>query len=314
MTADEPAGGTVGASDTADVDVIAPAIGVAKSPATQQVIVNGTATFGISVTNLGDSELIDVIVSDPLAPDCDATFASLAVGETQSYSCTLSPVTAGFTNTVTVSADDLSGQAVSATDTAEVTVVAGALDIQKSPNLQTIFENGTATFDITVTNGGSIDLFNVVVTDPSAPDCDNVIGTLTASSSVSLQLHVVAGPGRLHEYGHRDGRRRSRQRAERHRQCCRRRDRAGDLRLEDARCANGGRRRHGDVHDRGHQRRRRRPHRRRSSPTRWSRLRQHDRDRSRWARRSGTAARCRRSLPTSPTRSTSSPTSPAAAP
>ena len=191
-TADEPAGGTVGDTDDAVVDVIAPAISISKGPVAQQVIVNGTATFTIAVANAGDSPLSDVVVNDPLAPDCDRTIAALAVGESVTYSCTLAGVAAGFTNTADVTADDLSGQAVTDSDSAAVTTVTGAIEIQKTPDLQAILSGDTATFGITVTNSGPIDLFDVTVSDPAAPDCDALIGTLVAGGSTTASCTSAA--------------------------------------------------------------------------------------------------------------------------
>jgi uncharacterized repeat protein (TIGR01451 family) len=44
---------------------------------------------------------------------------------------------------------------------------------------------GNANFTITVTNTGIVDLNNVNVSDPLVPDCDNVIGALAISATVS---------------------------------------------------------------------------------------------------------------------------------
>lgn len=171
-------------SDTAEVTVIDPAVAIDKSPATQTVLAGQTATFTIRVTNTGDSTLTNVTVSDPAAPDCDRTFASLASGLFEEYTCTLGSVTAGFTNVATVSADDLSGRPVSATSPdAVVDVPAPVVDLQKSPNLQQVPVGGTATFTITVTNAGTIDLFDVMITDALAPDCDATFTTIAAGAS-----------------------------------------------------------------------------------------------------------------------------------
>lgn len=51
--------------------------------------------FDIKVENIGDVPLSNVAVSDPLAADCDATIGNLAVGATQTYTCTATiPVSA----------------------------------------------------------------------------------------------------------------------------------------------------------------------------------------------------------------------------
>ena len=54
VTGNDPLGHPVTDSDTADVDVIAPAISIAKSPDGQTVAVGATVTFTIEVTNTGD--------------------------------------------------------------------------------------------------------------------------------------------------------------------------------------------------------------------------------------------------------------------
>ncbi len=193
VVADAADGGQVTASDSADVEVISPAIGVTKDPALQNILAGQDATFTITINNLGDSELTNVVVSDLAAPDCDATFASLPVAGSETVTCSVAGVTADFTNTVDVTADDLSGQQVTDTDTAEVVVVSGAIDIQKTPNLQVIPAGTTATFDITVLNAGPVDLFNVTVTDSSAPDCDSTLASLPigATSTYSCTLSPV---------------------------------------------------------------------------------------------------------------------------
>ncbi len=64
----------------------------------------GSAMFRIAVTNTGNVTLTDVVVNDPIAPGCDATRPSLAVGETWLVTCTLSDITEAFVNTASVEA------------------------------------------------------------------------------------------------------------------------------------------------------------------------------------------------------------------
>ena len=99
VSGDDPLGNPVSDSDTADVDVINPAIDIQKTPDTQQALAGDTVTFDITVTNTGDVDLTDVAVTDAVAPDCDATIGSLAAGASTSYSCTMTAGADDFTNT-----------------------------------------------------------------------------------------------------------------------------------------------------------------------------------------------------------------------
>ena len=53
VTGDDSSGTQISDSDTEPVDVISPELLVSKTPNDQTVIVNGTATFTITVTNTG---------------------------------------------------------------------------------------------------------------------------------------------------------------------------------------------------------------------------------------------------------------------
>jgi uncharacterized repeat protein (TIGR01451 family) len=195
VTGDDPLGDPVTDSDTADVDVIDPTVDIQKTPDLQTVLGGDDVTFTIRVENTGDVVLTDVTVTDTLAPDCDATSASLAASAVETYSCTLTAVTGDFTNTVSVVGDHPAGGTVSDSDTADVDVVGPAISIEKNPDTQQVLSGGTATFDITVTNTGDVDLVNVVVSDPLAPACDNPIGALAvgASTTYSCDLSGIAG-------------------------------------------------------------------------------------------------------------------------
>ena len=192
-TGDDPLGNPVTDSDTADVDVINPAITIAKTPDSQQALAGDTVTFDITVTNTGDVDLTDVTVTDAVAPDCDATFAALALGASESYSCSMVAGADDFTNTASVTGDDPLGNPVTDSDTADVDVINPAIEIQKTPDTQQALAGDTVTFDITVTNTGDVDLSNVAVSDAVAPDCDATIGTLAAGASSNYSCSMVAG-------------------------------------------------------------------------------------------------------------------------
>jgi uncharacterized repeat protein (TIGR01451 family) len=64
-----------------------PEIAIEKSVETQGEP-GGDVVFRITVTNTGNVELTNVVVSDQLAPQCGKTIGSLPAGEEESYTCT----------------------------------------------------------------------------------------------------------------------------------------------------------------------------------------------------------------------------------
>ncbi len=195
-TADSP-GGPVTASDPSNYlgePPAAPAIAIQKTPDTQTVTSGSTVTFSITVTITGNVALINVAVTDPLAPGCDAAIGDLAVGASTSYDCTVSNVTAGFTNVATVTGEGPGGQPVTDDDDAVVEVTAApapGVEIQKTPDSQTATPGATVTFSITVTNTGNVALTDVAVSDPLAPGCNRTIGDLAVGASTSYDCTVA---------------------------------------------------------------------------------------------------------------------------
>jgi uncharacterized repeat protein (TIGR01451 family) len=104
----------------------APGISIVKNPKGQTVGIGGTATFTITVTNIGNTVLTDVHVDDPLTTNCNRTkanipaFASMAPGATVTYSCTKPNVRASFDNVATAIGTPPAGPNVTASDTAPV--------------------------------------------------------------------------------------------------------------------------------------------------------------------------------------------------
>ncbi len=89
--------------DPHDEPVEDPAIEVDKSP--DGVVDSGQDfTFTIKVTNTGNVDLVSVVVSDVLAPDCDKNIGNLAVGAMTSYTCTVTDIQGLFTNVAEVEA------------------------------------------------------------------------------------------------------------------------------------------------------------------------------------------------------------------
>ncbi len=118
----DPFGNTVNASDNGAVDVINPVIDIQMTPDLQMVPSAGDALFHIMVTNVGDVNLVNVTVSDPLVPACDNSIGALAVGATIAYDCTATGVVEDFTNVATANGQDSDGHPVSDSDDGVVDV------------------------------------------------------------------------------------------------------------------------------------------------------------------------------------------------
>lgn len=87
-----------------------------------------TIHYGVTVTNTGDIPVVDLEVSDPVAPDCAATAAVLGPGDDLAIDCerVATPADLGtLTNTVSVTADRL--DAVTDSVDVEVTIPPSAL-------------------------------------------------------------------------------------------------------------------------------------------------------------------------------------------
>ena len=191
---------------------VATTTGVCPGVETRQVQGGETVRYCYVVTNAGDAPLYDLTVLDdhatPSVPgddfavtltsglsdqDEDGFADDLAAGGTASgfYDLTLAAglATGTYTNTATARGEVavyLGSEALTDTDTASVTVVAApAIDIQKTPDAQTVVHGQTATFTIVVTNTGNVPLTAVTVTDPLAPGCAASIGALAVGGTSS---------------------------------------------------------------------------------------------------------------------------------
>src|SRR5207247_3973805 len=92
---------------------------------------------------------------------------------------------AGNYNNIGTTSGTYGGTTVTAADPSSYFGANPAIDIQKTPDSQTVVYGQTANFTIVVTNTGNVPLTNVNVSDPLALNCAAAIGPLVVGGSVT---------------------------------------------------------------------------------------------------------------------------------
>jgi uncharacterized repeat protein (TIGR01451 family) len=190
------------AEASCSTDVLHPAIQIVKDgPAL--VHVGDTITYTFEVTNPGELELFDVVLSDPI---CDAgtilpgadVDSSLAVGEVWHFTCTHLVTDTDpdpLPNTATVTGDTSEGEGgeqVSDTDDHLVDIIHPGISIVKTVDEEVVPIGTTVTFTYVITNTGDTTLYNVSVDDDILGHVGD-IAVLEAGASVTLTKDFVVG-------------------------------------------------------------------------------------------------------------------------
>ena len=149
------AGTTVTDQASASEIVINPSIKITKTAGSQFVLLNGTVTFTLTVTNTGDSPLSNVAVSDAQCTNAIAPIGNLASGASSGpIACSVPANTTGpLTNTASTSGTSQAGTTVSDQASATVTVINPSIKIAKTADSAYV-AGLISTFTITVTNTG----------------------------------------------------------------------------------------------------------------------------------------------------------------
>ena len=186
-------------SDDAVVDVIAPALTLAKSVDKATVIAPATVTWTITVENTGDVALTNVTVADPNAPGCATVIGTLAAHTAATPITCTATITQATTNTATVTGIDPLGRTIDpGPKSATVNVIAPGLSVVKSVDTGIARSGDTVTWTIVVTNTGNVDLTNVAVSDAVEPTCNTTIGTLAANTTATpITCTTVVGANDL---------------------------------------------------------------------------------------------------------------------
>ena len=153
-----------------------------------QIVSTGDdAIFTITVSNTGDEDLCNVIVTDANGAACEATYTDnggiLVIGGTWTYTCTVPNTLGGYVNTAVVTAEgctsgtptgDADDSTVFVDDPVTTTpdVTVDKNDADNGDDAQTVSTGDDAVFTITVTNTGDEDLCNVIVTDANGAACE----------------------------------------------------------------------------------------------------------------------------------------------
>ncbi|WP_233225709.1 DUF7507 domain-containing protein [Amycolatopsis sp. CA-126428] len=185
-------GKQVTATADAPAPTIAPAVEVTKTADPPVIHAGDAVTWTVAVHNTGDSPLAPVKLTDDTTSACARTFAGLAAGATQTYTCTANP-SRTTTSQVTATGTDLAGRPVTATASATVTVITPELTLTKDATPATARAGDPITFTMTVANAGDAPLTEVAVTD-DVPACAKAIGALAPGATVAYRCTVPAPP------------------------------------------------------------------------------------------------------------------------
>ena len=166
---------------TSVVSIVNSKIALSVTPERQDVNAGDAAQFTVAITNTGNVPLTNVQVVNTLVDNCDRAIGTLNAGQINTYSCQFPNVTDSFLNQTQVSGIDPLNDTVSDSTTTFVNVTNTILDIIILPTSQDMAYNGTANFSIGILNiSSNVDLNNVTVSIPEAPNCNRSLGSLSA--------------------------------------------------------------------------------------------------------------------------------------
>lgn len=180
----DPIGGRVDATDDAEVTVQSADLAIDKSVSPLIGLTNTTFTYTIVVTNPAaeTATLVPVTTRDAVIDDTQcspATYQSgdtnddsrMEPGESWTYTCARSYAAPGIhhneaTATMAVEGD---GTELTATDPANVLVLAPAINLEKRVDKGVVYDGDTVTYTYEATNPGFVPLEDVTVTDDAGP-------------------------------------------------------------------------------------------------------------------------------------------------
>lgn len=136
----------------------------------------------LSVTNTGNVTLTDIVIDDPLAPECAVLLPDLAPGESYVHVCESNIDKAPLENVATVKGTGPSGREIGSTDTAGM-MPPPELQITKTVDNAVLKPGGTAVFTVVVANVGEGVATNATVVDTLPLGMDYVSDLTTGLTS-----------------------------------------------------------------------------------------------------------------------------------
>ncbi|MYW91908.1 DUF11 domain-containing protein [Amycolatopsis rubida] len=192
VTAKPPVGAPVAAAAEAAIDVIHPLVTLAQSVAPAVVRPGEPATFTVTVTNAGDTELHDIQVADPNVPECAKRIGTLAPQAKQTYPCART-ATDDLASDATVTGTDPSGRPVTANASAHVDVIHPAVQLTQTVAPTQVREGDQVTFTVTVRNSGDVPLTKASIVDEKTPGCARDFPTLAPGEEQRYTCATKAG-------------------------------------------------------------------------------------------------------------------------
>jgi uncharacterized repeat protein (TIGR01451 family) len=152
------------------------------------VLTGSTVTWDYNVTNTGDVNLTNIVITDNIEGVITCPSTTLIAGETMTCTTTTGTATVGqYENNGSVTGTAPSGATVSDSDLSHYFGQDPSIDIEKSTNGADadavpgpfVVIGSTVTWDYNVTNTGDVNLSSIVVTD-------NIVGAITCPDSTLI--------------------------------------------------------------------------------------------------------------------------------
>lgn len=177
---------------TTVISIVDSKIALSVSPERQDVNAGDTAQFTVVITNTGNVSLSNIEVTNTFVSDCDRIVGTLEAGQVNTYSCQYPNVINSFLNLTQVSSTDPLNDTISDNATTFVNVNNPILRVIIQPSKQDVAYGGTANFTIGILNiSTNVDLNNVTISVPEAPNCSRSLGSLPADDDASYTCSLA---------------------------------------------------------------------------------------------------------------------------